>query len=79
MPTVAQYLTAHRDLSGGARYTLAAVTAVSGRMAELVGRPGGALLRARIPADVTVRTGDVVLVLSTPAVTTILVRMEAAP
>lgn len=79
MPTVAQYLTAHRDLSGDARYTLAEVTAVSGRMAELVGRPGAARLRARIPVDVTARAGDVVLVLSTPAVTTIIVRMEAAP
>lgn len=78
MPTVGQYLSEHRDLSGGARYTLAAVTAVSSRFAELVGRPGGALLRARIPADLPVRVGDVVLVLSTPAVTTILVRMEAA-
>ncbi|WP_194922935.1 hypothetical protein [Catenulispora pinisilvae] len=78
MPTVAQILNERRDLSGGARYTLATVTAASAGVAELVGRPGSAKLRARIPADLAPAPGDLVLVLVAPAVTCILVRLEKA-
>lgn len=78
MPTVAQILNERRELSGTARHTLATVTAASGSFADLEGKPGAARLRARIPADLTLTAGDLVLVLISPAVTCILVRLEKA-